>query len=170
MQRPKKNYTFHCTDQEPCLLGAMSSLLVPHVFGRPIGRTNAASAAQGSIGMMPSVPSRPDSQAALPSPTSLGQVKAGRYRSGTSPLVSQTSGRPMQWGFSNNVTSAAAAASDRQKQSFELPTLIKGAAGPLGSIRGAQGSGVGRVQQPAQYISAANLTSHNSRQLLGRRY
>lgn len=145
----------------------MSSLM-PHVFGKPIGRSGSSMAAQSSIGMIPSMPSRPDSQAALPSPTSLGQLKAGRYRSGTSPLVSHTSGRPMQWGFSNAVSSAAAAASDRQKQTFELPTLIKGTAGPLGSARVPQGLGLGRLQQPAQYIPAANFNSHNSRQLLGR--
>ena len=65
------------------------------------------------------------------------------------------------------VSSGSVAASDRQKQPFELPTVIKGAAGPLGSTRGAQGVGGGRPQ-PAQYIPAANLSSHNSRQLLGR--
>ena len=147
-----------------CPSGVLSSLLVPNVFGKPIGRSG------DSIGTIPSLPSRPESQAALPSPTPLGQVRTGRYRSGSSPLVSHTSGRPMQWGFSNMVTSGSVAASDRQKQPFELPTLIKGAAGPLGSTRGAQGLAGGRPQQPAQYIPAANLSSHNSRQLLARQY
>lgn len=149
--------------------GTLSSLLVPRVFGKPIGRSGA-SVTQDTRGMIPSVPSRADSQASLLSPTSLGQVKAGRYRSGTSPLVSHTSGRPMQWGFSNAVSSAATTMPDRPKQTFELPTLIKNAAGPLGSSRGAQGSGLGRTQQPAQYIPTANLPSHNSRHLLGRQY
>ena len=143
-----------------CLSGVLSSLLVPHVFGKPIGRSG------DTLGTISSLP-RPDSQAALPSPTSLGQVRTGRYRSGTSPLVSHTSGRPMHWGFSNMVSSGSVPASDRQKQPFELPTVIKGAAG---SMRGPPGLGPGRPQQPSQYVPAANLSGHNSRQLLGRQY
>lgn len=148
---------------------------MPHVFGRPIGRSGSGSpAAQDNIGTIPLMPSRPESQAAMGSPRALGQVKIGRHRSGTSPLVSATSGRPMQWGFSNAGASAAAAASDRTKQMFELPMLTKGTAGSLGVNRGALGLGLGRplqqAVQPMQHISSSNMPSHNSRQLFGRQY
>ena len=146
--------------------GALSSLLVPQVFGKPLGRSAASPIAQDSRGLIPSMSSRADSQAALPSPAALGQVKAGRYRSGSSPLVGHTSGRPMQWGFSNAVSSAAVTGCDRPKQAFELPALLKGSAG---LHRGPQASGAGRLQQPSQYIPAA-LPSHNSRHLFGRQY
>ena len=43
------------------------------------------------------------------------------------------------------VSSGSVPASDRQKQPFELPTVIKGAAG---SMRGPPGLGAGRPQQP----------------------
>ena len=77
----------------------------------------------------------------------------------------------MQWGFSNAGASAAAAASDRTKQTFELPMLTKGTAGSLGVNRGALGLGLGRPQQQAvQHISSSNMPSHNSRQLFGRQY
>ncbi|DBA73293.1 TPA: hypothetical protein ACH3X1_011349 [Trebouxia sp. C0004] len=155
--------------------GALSSLMVPSVFGKPIGRSGGGSpAAQDSKVTIPALPSRPDSQAALASPSALGQVKLGRYRSGTSPLVSATSGRPMQWGFGNAGTSAVAAAADRPKQTFELPTLTKGTAGSLGVNRGGLGSGLGRPQQSSaqhmHHVPASNLLSYNSRQLFGRQY
>ncbi len=161
-----------CLHLVSCHAGALSSLLVPHVFGKPIGRSAGASpAASDSRGTIPALPSRPDSQAPMVSPGSLGQVKLGRNRSGTSPLVSATSGRPMQWGFSN--AGAVAAVADRPKQTFELPTLTKGTAGSLGVNRGALGSGVGRPQQAAQqmqHMPTSNLSSYNSRQLFGRQY
>lgn len=156
--------------------GALSSLLVPSVFGKPIGRSGGASpASQDTRGTIPALPIRPDSQAAMASPATLGQAKLGRYRSGTSPLVSATSGRPMQWGFSNaGAAAAAAAAADRPKQTFELPTLARGTAGSLGVNRGGLGTGLGRPQHlPAQQMPqmpTSNLSSYNSRQLFGRQY
>ncbi len=155
--------------------GALSSLKVPSVFGKPIGRSGGASpAAQDSKCTIPALPTRPDSQAVIASTSALGQVKLGRYRSGTSPLVSATSGRPMQWGFGNAGTSAVAAAADRPKQTFELPTLNKGTAGSLGVNRGGLGSGLGRPQQSSaqqmHHVPASNLLSYNSRQLFGRQY
>ena len=151
--------------------GALSSLLVPSVFGKPIGRSGGASpASHDSRGTIPALPIRPDSQAAMASPATLGQAKLGRYRSGTSPLVSATSGRPMQWGFSN----AAAAAADRPKQTFELPTLARGTAGSLGVNRGSLGTGLGRPQhssaQQMPQVPTSNLPNYNSRQLFGRQY
>jgi len=155
--------------------GALSSLMVPSVFGKPIGRSGGASpAAQDSKGTIPALPTRPDSQAAIASPSALGQVKLGRYRSGTSPLVSATSGRPTQWGFGNAGASAVAAAADRPKQTFELPTLTKGTAGSLVVNRGGLGPGLGRHQQSSaqqmHHVPASNLLSYNSRQLFGRQY
>ena len=154
--------------------GALYSLLVPHVFGKPLARSGGVSpAAQESRGINPSLPIRPESQAAVGLTGALGQVKLGRYRSGTSPLVSAKSGRPMQWGFSNAGASAMVTA-DRSKQTFELPALTKGTGGLLAVNRGVLGSGVVRPQQQLaqqmQHMPAPSLCSYNSRQLFGRQY
>ncbi|DBA88406.1 TPA: hypothetical protein ACH3X2_004898 [Trebouxia sp. C0005] len=175
MQPPALPQPRRASKLQSAASGALSSLMVPSVFGKPIGRSGGASpAAQDSKGTIPALPTRADSQTAIASPSALGQVKLGRYRSGTSPLVSATSGRPMQWGFGNAGTSAVAAAADRPKQTFELPTLTKGTAGSLMVNRGALGSGLGRPQQSSaqqmHHVPASNLLSYNSRQLFGRQY
>ena len=71
-----------------CHAGALSSLLMPSVFGKPIGKGSGINLAPAdSRGNIPAVPGRPESQAALPSSSSTGQSKLGRFRSGTSPLI-----------------------------------------------------------------------------------
>lgn len=144
--------------------GALSSFLMPSVFGKPIGKGSGINLAPvNTVAGIPAVPSRPESQAALPSPTSLAQTKLGRYRSGTSPLIAAGPARPMQWGFSNGSSAVA----ERPKQSFELPLLTKGS---IGSSRGVLGAGVGRAQtqtpQAVQYTPTSGAAG--SRRLFGR--
>ena len=144
--------------------GGLSSLLIPHIFGRPLGRSGSNSPANQDS-RIPALPLRPDSQTATVAASSLGQVKLGRYRSGTSPLVSATSGRPMQWGFGNNSALPNAAGSDRPKQTFELPALSKG---PITSSAVNRAQGLGRYQQQGVQQPSSNLSSYKSRQLFGR--
>lgn len=137
---------------------------MPSVFGKPIGKGSGINLAPvDGRNSIPAVQNRPESQAATASPNSLAQSKLGRFRSGTSPLVTAGSGRPMQWGFSNGSNVVA----ERPKQSFELPVLSKAT---VGSNRGVLGSGLGRPQaqtpQAVQYTPSSGVTG--SRRLFGR--
>lgn len=144
--------------------GALSSFLMPSVFGKPIGKGSGINLSPVNSGSgIPAIPCRPEIQATLPSPTSLAQTKLSRYRSGTSPLIAAGPARPMQWGLSNGVVA------EKPRQSFELPVLTKGSLGPS---RGVLGSGLGRAQtqtpQPVQYTPSSGVTGPGSRRLFGR--
>lgn len=153
----------------PFYAGGLSSLLMPSIFGKPLGRSGSSSpVVQDSKPMIPVMSHRPEIQAASMTPSSLGQLKLGRYRSGTSPLGSAAAPRPMQWGFGTLSPSPVASAADRPKQTFELPMLNKGVVGSFGVNRGQLGSG--RFQQQIPQQPSSTLASQRSRHLFSRQY